>query len=112
MLLLRRTQLLLFRRPIPDAPARFTWLSAIHTGCPKRPWPRMASALVDTNRLPLSRTAAALPGLFVRLTLAPCSPPLMLGSVIEMGVLLAKMPSVLVETTVLCETTRPKLNEP
>ena len=43
--------------------------------------------------------------------LAPWTPPLTTESVTEIGVLLAKTPSVLVEPTVLRETVRPKLDE-
>src|SRR5713101_5570148 len=97
---------------MPKVPAFCMRLSVIHTGCPKSPCPRMASALWEVNRLPLSRKAAGVAGTLVRVTLAPWTPPLMVESVTEIAVLLEKRPSVFVEASVLRETTRPKLDEP
>src|ERR1700687_5340870 len=71
----------------------------------------MASAVWDVNRLPLSRKAAGVAEAFVSVILAPWTPPLIVESVTEIGVLLATMPSVLVEAKVLRETSRPKLDE-
>ena len=72
----------------------------------------MASAVWDVNRLPLSRRAAGVAEVFVNMTLAPWTPPLIAESVTEIGVSLEKTPSVFVNASVLRATTRPKLDEP
>src|SRR5712691_601631 len=112
MLLFRSTSPSEPTNRMPKVPAFCTRLSVIHTGCPNSPCPRMASALWDANRLPLSRKATDVVGELVRVTLAPWTPPLMVESVSEIAVLLEKRPSVFVEASALRETTRPKLDEP
>src|SRR6266704_2131596 len=68
-------------------------LSVIHTGCPASAWPRMASALVDVNRLPLRRTGV--PGIPPpKSTVMPCTPPLIDEVVTEIAVFTALMPSM------------------
>ena len=72
----------------------------------------MASALCDENRLPLSRRAEGVRGSFVRVTVAPWTPPVIVESVIEIAVLVATMPSAFVDARVLRETIRAKLDDP
>ena len=57
MLLFRSTSSSAPSSRMPNLPADRTWLSVIQTGCPASACPRMASALVDWNRLPLKRKA-------------------------------------------------------
>src|SRR5438876_7874601 len=84
-------------------------LSVIQTGCPASAWPRMASALVDVNRLPLRRTGVpAIPPLRVM----PCAPSLMDELVTEIAVLTALMPSMALGPMLLPDTTRPKTDDP
>src|SRR6267154_1111951 len=86
-------------------------LSVIQTGCPASAWPRMASALVDVNRLPLRRTGVPeIPPL--RSTVTPCAPPLMDEVVTEIAVFTALMPSMALGPMLLPETTRPKTDDP
>src|SRR5712691_4390677 len=86
-------------------------LSVIHTGCPASAWPRMASALVDMNRLPLRRKGVlGIPPL--KSTLMPCVPPPTDEVVTEIAVFAALMPSTAVGPMLLSDTTRPKTDEP
>src|ERR1700704_3081302 len=86
-------------------------LSVIHTGCPPSAWPRMASALVDMNRLPLRRTGVlGIPP--VSSTLMPWAPPLTDELVTEIAVLTALMPSTAEGPMLLPVTTRPKTDDP
>src|SRR3989442_6041911 len=86
-------------------------LSEIHTGCPASAWPRMASALVDANRLPLRRTGVLrTPPL--KSTLMPCAPPLIDEVVTEIAVFTALMPSSALGPLLLPDTTRPKTDDP
>src|ERR1700674_3685322 len=110
-LLSRKTRSLALSRRIPKVPAPCTWLSVIQTGCPPSAWPRMASALVDMNRLPLRRKGET-PEALVRSTLTPWTAPVMVELVTEMAVLLDAIPSALIGPSVLRATTRPKLEEP
>src|SRR5882762_8877015 len=86
-------------------------LSVIQTGCPASAWPRMASALVDVNRLPLRRTGV-LSTAPLKSTLMPCVPPLIEELVTEIAVLTALMPSTAEGPTLLPDTTRPKTDDP
>src|SRR2546425_7376913 len=86
-------------------------LSEIHTGRPASAWPRMASALVDANRLPLRRNGAlATPPLKSMLT--PCAPPMIDDVVTEIAVLTALMPSTALGPMLLPDTTRPNTDDP
>src|ERR1700686_5291978 len=86
-------------------------LSVTHTGCPASAWPRMASALVDMNRLPQRRNGV--PGIApLKSTLMPCVPPLIEEVVTEIGVFTALMPSTALGPMVLPDTTRPKTDDP
>src|SRR5947208_7813991 len=86
-------------------------LSVIHTGCPASAWPRMASALVDVNRLPLRRTGVP-GGVPLRSTVTPCAPPLIDVVVTEIAVFTALIPSTVLGPMLLPETTRPKVDDP
>src|ERR1700704_478024 len=86
-------------------------LSVIHAGCPASAWPRIASTLVDTNRLPLRRNGV--PGIApLKSTLMPCVPPLKEVVVMEIAVVAALMPSKPVGPKLLPDTTRPKSDDP
>src|SRR5438552_17036232 len=85
-------------------------LSVIQTGCPASACPRMASALVDVNRLPLRRTGVlGIPPL--RSTVMPCAPPLMDEAVTEIAVFTALMPSMALGPMLLPDTMRPKTED-
>src|SRR6266567_3464006 len=81
-------------------------LGVIHAGCPASAWPKMASALVDVNRLPLRRTGV--PGIPPpKSTVMPCAPPLIDEVVTEIAVFTALMPSMALGPMLLPDTTRP-----
>src|SRR5438067_9689193 len=86
-------------------------LSVIHTGCPASAWPRMASALVDVNRLPLRRTGVPC-GVPLRSTVTPWAPPLIDVVVTEIAVFTALMPSTVLGPMLLPDTTSPKVDDP
>src|SRR5256886_9896263 len=86
-------------------------LSVIQSGCPASAGQRMASALVDVNRLPLRRTGV--PGIPpLRSTVMPCAPPPMDEVVTEIAVFTALMPSMALGPLLLPYTTRPKTDDP